>query len=179
MSYNFLRSLRFPWTLEVQMLKRRDVLHMAAALLPGIAAVGGLLGAQDAGQAAEPRLALKGYDPVAYFTEGRPMLGKEEFEYAWDEVRYRFASDQHMSMFRGDPDRYAPQFAGSCAMGMSKGVKVEANPENWLISDGRLFVFYPADGPTRFHSDPQAIAAAADRNWRLLKAASFGTNLGQ
>lgn len=107
------------------------------------------------------------------------MLGKKEFEYTWDEARYRFASDQHLSMFRSDPDRYAPQFAGSCAMGMSKGVKVEANPENWLISDGRLFVFYPANGPTRFQSDAQAIAAAADRNWQLLKDASVGTSLGQ
>lgn len=159
------------------MLKRRGVLHMALCLV-GITAVGGALGAQKAGQAAEPRLALKGYDPVAYFTEGRPMLGKEKFEYAWDEVRYRFASDQHMSMFRGDPDRYVPQFAGSCAMGMSKGHKVEANPENWLISDGRLFVFYSANGPTRFQSDPQA-TAAADNNWQLLKDASFGTSLGQ
>jgi len=161
------------------MLKRRDVLHMAPALLVGIAAVGGPLGVQDAGQAAELRLALRGYDPVAYFTEGRPLLGREEFEYTWDEVRYRFASDQHMSMFRGDPDRYAPQFAGSCAIGMSKGQKVEANPENWLISDGRLFVFYAANGPTRFQTDAQATAAAADSNWQLLKDASFGTSLGQ
>src|SRR5215216_5981434 len=112
------------------MAKRRDVLQVASALLLGIVAVGGSLGMQDAAQAAEPRLALKGYDPVAYFTQGRPMLGKKEFEYTWDEARYRFASDQHLSMFRSDPDRYAPQFAGSCTMGMSKGVKVEANPEN-------------------------------------------------
>jgi YHS domain-containing protein len=161
------------------MLKRRDFLHMATADLLGIATVGGFLGAQDAGQAAEPRLALKGYDPVAYFTEGRPVMGKQEFEYTWDEVRYRFASDQHKSMFRCDPDRYAPQFAGSCAMGMSKGVKVEANPENWLISDGRLFVFYPADGPARFQADREAIAAAADSKWQLLKDASFGTSLAQ
>jgi hypothetical protein len=139
------------------MAKRRDVLHMAPALLLGIVAFGNQLGVEDAAQAAEPRLALKGYDPVAYFTEGRPMLGKKEFEYIWDEARYYFASDYHMSM---------------C-------VKVEANPENWLISDGRLFVFYPADGPTRFQSDTQATAAAADRNWQLLKDASFGTSLGQ
>jgi hypothetical protein len=161
------------------MLKRRDVLYMAPALLVGIVAVGCPLGVQDAAQSAEPRLALKGHDPVAYFTEGRPMLGKKEFEYTWDEARYRFVSDQHMSMFRSDPDRYAPQFAGSCAIGMSKGVKVEANPENWLISDGRLFVFYPADGPTRFQSDREAIAAAADSKWQLLKDAAFGTSLAQ
>jgi hypothetical protein len=82
-------------------------------------------------------------------------------------------------MFHGDPDRFAPQFAGSCAMGMSKGVKVEANPEHWLISDGRLFVFYPANGPARFQAAAQTTAAAADDNWQLLKDAALGTSLAQ
>ncbi len=160
------------------MLKRRDVLTAAAALVLGIALGGGPSEAQDTTQE-KSRLALKGYDPVAYFTEGRPVRGNEKFEYAWDGVRYRFASEQHLSMFRGDPDRYAPQFAGSCAMGMSKGVKVEANPENWLISDGRLFVFYPANGPARFRAAAQTTAAAANNNWQLLKDAALGTSLAQ
>jgi hypothetical protein len=156
------------------MLTRRDGLQVAiAALLLGTAGAGRPVWAQDSGQADAPRLALKGYDPVAYFTEGRPTLGKADFEYMWDEVRYRFASDQHMSMFRGDPDRYAPQFAGSCTMGMSRGVKVEANPENWLISDGRLFVFAASDGPVRFQADPQDTVAAANSNWKLLQDAPF------
>jgi YHS domain-containing protein len=161
------------------MLKRRDVLTAAAALVLGIALGGGPSEAEDTPEEAKPRLALKGYDPVAYFTEGRPVQGNEKFEYAWDGVRYRFASEQHLSMFRGDPDRFAPQFAGSCAMGMSKGVKVEANPENWLISDGRLFVFYPANGPARFQAAAQTTAAAADNNWQLLKDAALGTSLAQ
>ncbi len=162
------------------MLTRRDGLRvMIAALLFGTPIAGRQVWAQDSDQANLPRLALKGYDPVAFFTEGRPTLGKAEFEYTWDEARYRFASDQHMSMFRGDPDRYAPQYAGSCAMGMSKGVKVEANPESWLISDGRLFVFAPSNGPARFQADPQGIATAADRNWERLKDAPIGTVIPQ
>lgn len=161
------------------MLNRRNVFHMAAMLIVGLAVIAAPLGAQDATQAAEPRLAIKGYDPVAYFTEGRPTLGAAEFEYAWDEVRYRFASDQHMSIFRGGPDRYIPQFAGSCAMGMSKGMKVEADPANWLISDGRLFVFASSKARERFQADVQGRAAAADSNWQLLKEAPFGTSLAQ
>jgi YHS domain-containing protein len=112
----------------------------------------------------------------SYFTEGRPMLGKAEFEYARDEARYRFASEQHMSMFRGDPDRYAPQYAGSCAGAMSFGLKIEANPENWLISDGRLFVFAGDRAPASFTADR---VAAADKNWQELKDAPFGTDLRQ
>jgi YHS domain-containing protein len=161
------------------MLNRRDVLDMAAMLILGTAVIGAPLGVQDATQAAEPRLALKGHDPVAYFTEGRPTLGAAEFEYAWDEARYRFASDQHESMFRGDPDRYAPQFAGSCAMGMSRGMKVEADPANWLISDGRLFVFASPRAREHFLADTQSRTAAADKNWQLLKDAPVGTVLPQ
>ncbi|THK33736.1 hypothetical protein EHS39_34520 [Ensifer sp. MPMI2T] len=161
------------------MLTRRDGLRATIAVLL-LGTMGRRAWAQDAGQVDDaPRLALKGYDPVAYFTEGRPTRGKAEFEYTWDEVRYRFASEQHMSMFRGDPDRYAPQYAGSCAMGMSKGMKVEANPENWLISGGRLFVFRPSDGPARFQANPQGVAAVADRNWEQLKKAPIGAAIPQ
>jgi len=128
---------------------------------------------------ADSRLMLKGYDPVAYFTDGRPLVGRAEFQYTWDEARYRFASAQHMTLFRTDPDRYAPQFAGSCAMALSKGVKIEANPENWLISNGRLFVFAGSDGPEKFAADPDGRAAAAHANWQKLKDAPIGTRLVQ
>jgi hypothetical protein len=82
-----------------------------------------------------------------------------------------------MALFRNDPDRFAPQFAGSCAMAMSRGMKVEANPKNWLISNGRLFVFHSSDAVARFQADPQGTAAEADKNWDLLKNAPFGTSL--
>jgi hypothetical protein len=158
---------------------RRSILRAVPAFLIGFAAASARLAAQDASDVDAPRLGLKGYDPVAYFTTGRPTLGKEDLEFTWDEVRYRFASDEHREMFRGDPDRYVPQFAGSCAMGMSKGVKVEANPENWMISDGRLFVFYASDGPSRFEADAKTLTVSADNNWRILKDAAFGTKLSQ
>lgn len=159
------------------MLTRRDGLRaMTAALLLGtVVAVCPVL-AQDSDQADEPRLALKGYDPVAYFTEGRPVLGKAEFESTLDDARYRFASAEHLTLFESDPDRYAPQYAGSCAGAMSFGLKIEANPENWLIADGRLFVFAGNRTPTSFTADQ---AAAADRNWEELKEAPFGTDLRQ
>jgi len=160
------------------MLKRREVVHLTtAALLLGIVTMIGPVAAQDSGQTNSQRLAIRGYDPVAYFTEGRPLLGKPDFEYAWDGARYRFASTQHMTSFRADPDRFAPQFAGSCAMAMSKGMKVEANPENWLISNGRLFVFFSSDAAARFQADAQGTAAQADKNWELLKNAPLGASL--
>jgi hypothetical protein len=160
------------------MLKRRHVVHLATVtLLLGFAVIAAPAWAQDPSQVDSPRLAIGGYDPVAYFTDGQPLLGKPEFEHAWDRARYRFASAQHMTLFRTDPDHFAPQFAGSCAMAMSKGMKVEADPKNWLISNGRLFVFFSSDAAARFQADPQETAAGADKNWELLKNTPFGTSL--
>ena len=57
-------------------------------------------------------LALKGYDPVAYFTLGKPVAGKKEFEYKWNDARWRFANQAHLNLFKSDPEKYAPQYGG-------------------------------------------------------------------
>ena len=65
-------------------------------------------------------LAIKGYDPVAYFMLGKPTPGLPAIEYNWDEHRYRFSSEEHRELFRADPVHYAPQFAQFCAMALSR-----------------------------------------------------------
>jgi hypothetical protein len=115
-------------------------------------------------------LAIKGYDPVSYFTAGGPAHGLPELEYEWDEHRYRFASVEHRELFKADPVRYAPQFANFCAMALSKGELVEADPENWLIADGQLYVFgksAPA-GPGLFQQDLAGNIANAEKNRQLI-----------
>jgi YHS domain-containing protein len=57
-------------------------------------------------------LAIKGYDPVAYFTLGKPVEGKKEFEYKWQDAKWRFANEDHLNLFRSDPEKYAPQYGG-------------------------------------------------------------------
>jgi hypothetical protein len=115
-------------------------------------------------------LAIKGYDPVAYFTEGKPTHGSPDIEYDWDEQRYRFASAEHRELFRSDPVRYAPQFGNYCAMALASGEVVLANPENWLISDGKLYVFGKAApfGPALFGEDIAANIVKANQNRPLL-----------
>src|SRR6266446_1651920 len=71
------------------------------------------------GSPAAPRLVLQGYDPVAYFTEGKPTKGSSQLTYDWDEGRYYFASAGNRDLFVGDPDRYAPRFAGFCTASMT------------------------------------------------------------
>jgi hypothetical protein len=115
-------------------------------------------------------LAIQGYDPVAYFTDGKPARGLPEIAYQWDEHRWLFASAAHRELFKADPARYAPQFGNYCAMALAKGEIVVADPENWLISDGRLYVFgKPAPaGPSLFQKDLAANIAKANQNRGIL-----------
>ena len=125
--------------------------------------------AAEEGNTATPRVAIEGYDPVAYFTDGRPVKGSAAFSFPFDEAVYYFANAEHQKMFAADPDRYAPQFSGYCAAGLSMGVKVEADPEAWVISDGKLYVFYSREASSRFAEGRAGMIAKAQANWTTLK----------
>jgi hypothetical protein len=114
-------------------------------------------------------VAIRGYDPVAYFTLGTPVPGLPEIEYEWDERRYRFASAADRELFKADPARYAPQFSDFCAMSLANGELVEANPENWLISDGKLYIFGKTIGPALFQRDLAGNVARANQNRALIQ----------
>jgi YHS domain-containing protein len=120
-------------------------------------------------QAQERPLVLKGYDPVAYFTDGKPMEGSAQYEVVFDGQRYRFASARHRDLFKASPDKYAPQFSGLCAMNLSRGVKRESDPHNWVISNGNLYVFASETGQQGFAKDPSTFTAKANANWKTLK----------
>jgi hypothetical protein len=113
-------------------------------------------------------LAINGHDPVAYFTLGEPRPGLPEIEHEWNGYRFRFASAEHRDLFKADPVHYAPQFENFCAMALSKGELVEANPENWLISDGKLYVFGKPVGPALFQKDLPGNILRANQNRTLI-----------
>jgi len=113
-------------------------------------------------------LAIKGYDPVAYFTAGKPARGLPEIEYEWDEQRYRFSSAAHRELFKADPVRYAPQFPSFCAVSLAKGEVVEANPEYWLISEDKLYMFGKPIGPDLFQRDLAGNITKANQNRPLI-----------
>ena len=114
-------------------------------------------------------VALKGYDPVAYFTDGKPTPGLADYELTFDGQRYRFASAMHRELFKANPDKYAPQFGGLCAMNLSNGVKRESDPHSWVISNGNLYVFAGERGMQNFTKAPEAYTSKADTNWKTLK----------
>ena len=116
------------------------------------------------------RLVLKGYDPVAYFTESKPVKGDPKYTYDFDDGRYYFASAKHREMFMGNPDKYAPQFGGYCTGSMSRGVRAEGDPEGWVINEGKLYVFgNGAKGRETALKDPTYMPSrlpAATQNWK-------------
>ena len=119
---------------------------------------------------AATRVALKGYDPVSYFTDGKPEKGSSEFTFAFDDTTYWFKSAEHRTLFAADPEHYAPQFDGYCAVQVSRGHKVEADPEAWTITNGKLYVFSGKPGVPIFQEQPVAIAKKANENWSKLRA---------
>src|SRR5215203_1157939 len=95
----------------------------------------------QSGASKQPRVVLKGHDPVAYFTEHKPVKGDPKINYDWDGERYLFATAANRSKFAAKPEQYAPQFGGYCTGTMARGGRAEADPEAFIIADGKLYVF--------------------------------------
>jgi ABC-type transport system substrate-binding protein len=148
-------------------LSRRNILILAAYACSASVS-SSIAVAQQATSASGPRIALDGYDPISYFDPGRPEKGSPEFSFAFDDAVYWFKSADHRAKFVADPERYAPQYGGYCAITMSGGEKGRADPEAWSISDGKLYVFRMKKGVEKFNGSPAEIAALANANWQKL-----------
>ena len=118
-----------------------------------------------AAAAEDKRLALKGYDPVSYFTDGHPEKGSAEYQAAFDDATYWFKNADHRAMFVADPDHYAPQFRGYCTVTLSRGSKLEADPEAWAIADGKLYVFGSKQAVPIFEAQTASVVEKASDNW--------------
>jgi hypothetical protein len=149
-------------------LSRRSVL-VVLSIAGAATAVGAILAAAASAAAAETRVALSGYDPVAYFIDGHPEKGLAEYSAAFDDATYWFKNAEHRALFIADPDHYAPQFSGYCAMNVSRGLKMEADPEAWAIADGRLYVFSMKQGVPMFRQQTAEIVGKATQNWSEMR----------
>ena len=110
-------------------------------------------------------LAIRGTDPVAYFTEGEVVEGSSEFEYEWQGATWRFSSAENQELFAENPEAYAPQYGGYCAQAMSEGSVVSTDPEAWKIVDGKLYLNYSPEVQKQWVQDIPGHIAKADANW--------------
>jgi len=110
-------------------------------------------------------LAIGGYDPVAFYTDGKPVLGSPDFELPYGGAVWRFRNIGNREAFAARPDVYMPQFGGYDPLGVADGVAVAGNPLVFLIMSKRLFLFYDRDRLETFTAGAERILAAADRKW--------------
>jgi len=116
-------------------------------------------------------LAIDGYDPVAYFTDGKPLAGSADFELRYGGAVWRFRNIGNREAFVARPDVYMPQFGGYDPLGIAHGAAVAGNPLLWRINGERLFLFYDGARAGTFDADPARAIAAAERQWPQVKRA--------
>lgn len=110
--------------------------------------------------------AIKGYDPVAYFTENRAVKGQQAFTAEFDGAQWLFASAQHRDLFLAEPEKYRPQYGGFCAYALgAKNDLVKVDPRIFTIVDGRLFLNYSAAVRADWLEQRDAFIKQADQNW--------------
>ena len=114
---------------------------------------------------AEDGVAIRGADPVAYFTQGQPVEGRTEFAYDWNGATWLFSSAQNRARFISDPEAYAPQYGGYCAFAASEGNLASTVPEAWKIVDGKLYLNYSLGVQQLWDQDIPGHIAKANANW--------------
>ena len=110
-------------------------------------------------------LAIRGTDPVAYFTQGAPVAGSAEFTHTWNNATWRFASAENRDLFAANPEQYAPQYGGYCAWAVSQGYTAAIDPNAWKIVDGRLYLNFNRSVQRRWERDIPGNITRANANW--------------
>ena len=110
-------------------------------------------------------IAIQGYDPVAFFTDNRPVKGNAQFQSEYRGAKYYFVSSEHKAAFDKEPAKYEPQFGGYCAYGVTRSTRAPIKIEAWQIVNGRLLMQYDLDIKNKFNQDQQGMLKKADENW--------------
>ncbi len=111
-------------------------------------------------------VALEGYDPVSYFTEPVPLLGKPDHEYVWQGVPWYFATAANRDVFMLNPDVYAPQYGGHCVMSLSRGFLSDGKPRLYAIERMKLYLFYSVANREAFMAGREVAVQGADASWQ-------------
>lgn len=153
------------------MTSRRSFLALSAMTLavPAALAAAALDAAPAAAQKAPvyatKGIAVSGYDPVAYFTEQKPVPGKPEIAAEHQGAKYYFSTEANRDAFKKEPAKFAPQYGGYCAWAVSQGYTASADPKAWTIVGGRLFLNYNQSVKKDWEKNIPGNVAKADANW--------------
>lgn len=113
-------------------------------------------------------VAVGGYDPVAYFTDGKPVKGEKSFTLQHAGAEWRFSSAQNRDRFAASPQQYAPQYGGYCAWAVSQGYTASGDPQYWRVVDGKLYLNYDAEVQKKWEKDIPGFIGKANQNWPVV-----------
>ena len=112
------------------------------------------------------RLALRGFDAVAYFAVDNAVKGDARYEYVWNGAKWLFSSEENMMKFQSSPETFAPQFGGYCSFAVSEGYTADADPEAWKVVDGKLYLNYNKQVREKWEKDQDERIEKGAANWR-------------
>ena len=143
---------------------------LAAALAAPVVSVATFYAATPA-TAAKPEIfspggkAIRGTDPVAYFTQGKPVAGSPDYTHEWKGATWYFASAANRDRFKQNPERWAPQYGGYCAYGVAQGYAVKIEVDQWSVVDGKLYLNYSRSVQRTWKQDIPGYIREANKNW--------------
>lgn len=114
--------------------------------------------------------AIRGYDPVAYFTKGEPVKGVEANKLSYGGVDWYFSTKENLELFKSNPGKYMPQYGGYCAFGLAGGYKASTSPTAWSIVDGKLYLNYNQNVQKDWSDDKAEMIRKGDKNWPTVKS---------
>lgn len=117
----------------------------------------------------ENKIAIQGYDPVAYFESNKAIEGKKEITSEFNGAIYYFSSENNKSLFLKNPELYMPQFGGYCAYGMSEGYKAPIQPEAFTVIDNKLYLNYNLEVREMWLKDQKNRIEKASKTWEKIK----------
>lgn len=151
--------------------KRLAVLSFLAVISVGSASAAepintlerkGLFGYKPSG------VAIRGFDTVAYFTEGKPLKGNDQYQHEWMGAQWKFSSEENLTLFVADSEKYAPQFGGYCAYGVATDSLVKIEGDQWTIVDNKLYLNYDANLQEMWLKDVGGYIAKAESKFDML-----------
>jgi YHS domain-containing protein len=117
--------------------------------------------------------AIKGFDPVAFHTDKKPVVGNEAYSYKWKDAQWFFANQANLDSFKLAPEKYAPQYGGYCAFGTAEGHKAPTETDTWSVVDGKLYFNYNQDVKKMWSKDTKGYIEKADKNWPQIRNDKF------
>ncbi len=113
-------------------------------------------------------IAINGYDTVAYFTASKPVKGLDSLVHEWKGAKWKFATAANLDLFKANPEKYAPQYGGYCAYGVTQGALVKVDPEQFTVRDNKLYLNYDADVQAKWLKDVPGYISSADQKFPQL-----------